>query len=580
MKFFHVYNEDCILGLEKNNLINKDTGFKIQHCFAVPKERLFNNYAAVGGKLHSILKENNYPFYVDRIAGGITYYPYTFDKELIRVYREMLGDEFLGFQLHESSSNIRDCDWVHIRDKMGSNGPYDVEEFRRRFKSSHAVTPEGEYLYDLGHDTPEFYANRTYAETVEAYIEETREMFLRRMAETDNNILPVDSFYMFTKLQDELGMRTFMPEVGWQISREREQVAVARGVAKSSKKKWGTYYECWRADIDENGGINCCMPCYNLDPINEWYLTQETHLDDFTTHGPNGGSSRLLQNRIYYHSLMSGADYLSEEWGLNCSYTDMHDFTLSAYGQTKKDFIDTALDLQGVKSMTPFAIVLPKEHCCVEVLNTVREVDMGVRNGKFMDTPLNAEEKEYYGHIEDVLSLFFERNGEVFGAEGHVITNSRFGDVVDIIYADASDETFAQYAYLIDATKDGSFARAKAGSNLRILESSDIDKLTHDVDKRIEETMPVWVDSLCWLVSTDNKGRRFLSIFNNEGNTRTTEHGDVIDHKADRTVKISTKNPVNFRVFKAPKAGASITKKDDNTYYADVPAAEFLILEF
>ena len=39
MKFFHVYNEDCIKGLEKNGLINADTGFKIQHCFAVPLAR-------------------------------------------------------------------------------------------------------------------------------------------------------------------------------------------------------------------------------------------------------------------------------------------------------------------------------------------------------------------------------------------------------------------------------------------------------------------------------------------------------------------------------------------------------------
>ncbi len=580
MKFFHVYNEDCIKGLEKNNLINKDTGFKIQHCFAVPKERQFNNYAAVGGRLHGILKENKFPFYVDRIAGGITYYPYAFDKKLIAVYRELLGDEFLGFQLHESSSNIRDSDWVGIRNKMGSKGPYDAEELRRRMMSSSAVTPEGEYLVGLSHDTPEHYASRTYAETVAEYVAETREMFLRRMKETDNNILPVDSFYMFTKLQDELGMRTFMPEVGWQISREREQVALARGVAKSSGKKWGTYYECWRADSDEQGNTSCCMPCYNLDPINEWYLTQETHLDDFTTHGPNGGSSRLLQNRIYYHSLMSGADYLSEEWGLNCSYTDMQDFTLSSYGQTKKEFIDTALDLQGVKSMTPFAIVLPKDYYCVEVLNTVREKDMGVRNGKFMDTPLGADELAYYGHIEEVLSLFFERNGEVYGTEGHVITNSRFGDVFDIIYEDASDETFAQYAYLIDVTKDGSFAQSKSGSDLKILESGDLEKLAYEIDQKITETMPVWVDSLCWLVSTDDRGRRFLSIFNNEGNTRTTVHGDVIDHKADRTVKISTRDSVDFWIFKSPKAGASITKKDDHTYYVEVPGSEFLILEF
>ena len=33
------------------------------------------------------------PFYVDRIAGGVTYFPYKFDKDLIRVYREMFEKE-------------------------------------------------------------------------------------------------------------------------------------------------------------------------------------------------------------------------------------------------------------------------------------------------------------------------------------------------------------------------------------------------------------------------------------------------------------------------------------------------------
>ena len=75
------------------------------------------------------------------------------------------------------------------------------------------------------------------------------------------------------------------------------------------------------------------------------------------SHGKNGGSSRLLQERIYYHSLLSGADYMAEEWGLNCSYTAMEDFTLSDYGRVKKDFINTALDFRGICADVPFAIV-------------------------------------------------------------------------------------------------------------------------------------------------------------------------------------------------------------------------------
>lgn len=579
MKFFHVYNEDSFKGLEKNGLLNKDTGFKLQHCFSVPKERLFNNYARVGGKLHSLIKENHVPFYVDRIAGGVTYYPYAFDKGLLRVYRELLGDEFLGVQMHESASNRRNSEWMNLQRFMGSKGPYDLQTMKERMVSKNTVTPDGDVLYHTTHDTLEYYANRTYAETIAEFVEEVREMFQRRLNDTDGNILPVDSYFLFTKLQDEMGMRTFMPEVGCQISRERQQVALARGVARSSGKRWGTYYECWREDFDENlNSVGYCMPCFNLDPVNEWYLTQEAHGDDFTTHGANGGSSRLLQNRIYYHTLMSGADYLAEEWGLNCSYDDMQEWTLSTYGQVKKDFINTALDLQGVKPVIPFAIVLPKDYYCVEVLQP--NTNLGVRNGLFMNTPLTPAELEYYTHIEDVLTLFFEREGQAFGNEGHTITNSRFGDIADIIYEDAPEAVLSSYEYLIDATKAGTFAAKKAGSGLKILESKDLEKLTFEMDQLIKKVMPVWVDGLHWLVSTDNKGRRFLSIFNNEGNTRTSQLGDVIDPKATRKVTISSREPLQLRIFKASREDPQLTRMDDRNYCASIAGADFLILEY
>ena len=79
----------------------------------------FNNLAAKGGKLHSLLKEGNHPFYMDRIAGGIAWYKYEFDRTLIREYNEMLGDWFLGFQLNESVSNRRYIDWVVSKEQWG-----------------------------------------------------------------------------------------------------------------------------------------------------------------------------------------------------------------------------------------------------------------------------------------------------------------------------------------------------------------------------------------------------------------------------------------------------------------------------
>ena len=56
MKFFHVYNDVYLEGLEKNGFLNKDSGFKLQHCFAVPKDLLFNTSAAVGTKLYNMIK--------------------------------------------------------------------------------------------------------------------------------------------------------------------------------------------------------------------------------------------------------------------------------------------------------------------------------------------------------------------------------------------------------------------------------------------------------------------------------------------------------------------------------------------
>lgn len=579
MKFFHVYNEDCIKGLEKNGLLNKDSGFKIQHAFSVPEHLKFNKFAAKGSKLYNLIKDGNIPFYVDRISGGITWHNYDFDKNLINEYKELLGDWFLGFQLHESASNRRRGEWPTILRKMGSEGPYDVEELRAKLLLPHKKLEDGTMLCSTSQDSIEYYANKKFVHTHPEFIEEIKEIFQRRLNDTDGNILPCDSYFLATKLQDEMGMKTFMPEVGCQIAQMRQAVSLARGMAKKSKKTWGTYYECWR-ESREDGKFYYTMPCFNSDPSNEWYLTQDQHADDFTSYGKNGGSSRLLQNRIYYYSLMSGADYFSEEWGLNCSYCDMKDFSLSEYGETKKDFIRTAENLRGIKSLNPFAIVLPKKYSCVEIPDMFIPYEFGQHKDTYLDCNLNSEDKAYFGHIEDVLKLIFVRYGAIYGNEGHTITNSRFGDVFDIIYEDASDETLNRYEYLIDATREGSFIKAKEGSDYKILDSSDLSYLEEKLKDLIKTVMPCYADGLHWLVSYDEKGVRYLSIFNNEGNERSFEKGNTIHSEADKTVNVTFNVPANIEVIKEGYAKADIQRKDDRNYLVTVPAASFVIFSF
>lgn len=576
MKFFHVYNEKCFKGLEKNGLLNKDSGFKIQHAFSVPEPYKFHNIAAKEGVLFRLLKEMNAPFYVDRIAGGITYYPYRFDERLIDTYKNLLGDWFLGFQLHESGSNRR-VDWARILTKMdGQEGPYEEGQFLKLFQSTYARLEDGTLLSSFIQDSPEQYAKMRYAKRPDEFLKEMRDMFQRRMAEVSGKILPCDSYYLATKIQDEMGMKTFMPEVGCQITMMRMAVALARGMAKAAKKTWGTYYECWRQSL-EGDSYMYSMPCFNKDSSNEWYLTQETHPDDFTSYGEKGGSSRLLQNRIYYYALMSGADYFSEEWGLNCSYTDMETFSLSPYGKVKKDFIDRALTLQGMHARIPFAIVLPKKYSCVELPSPLAECKVGIHRERYMECVLSREEQKYYGHIEDVLKLFFAREEEI-GNEGHVITNSRFGDVFDMIYEDASDQVLETYEYLIDASPEGTFARTKAGSKHKVLESGDLCKLEAAVSELIHKVMPCYVDALCWLVSEDEQEQQYLSIFNNEGNERSLERGDILHAEADRTVTVVWKQSTELRVVEC-SAGVEINKADDTHYRIRVPAAGFSVLK-
>ncbi len=572
MKFFHVYNERCFKGLEINNLINKDTGLKIQHNWTVPENIKFNDFADKGTRLHGLIKENNFPFYVDRITGGTIYHKYDFRKDLIDEYNSILGDWFLGFQLHESASNRRQ-DWKDMLAKMnGEEGPYDEKVLSERMRSGYAFLPNGNELVALRLGDVKWYSKLKLAKTLDEFYSEIADMYKTFQKSVCGMVLPCDSFYMYSDLQDKLGMRTFMPEVGCQIPQMRMQIALTRGVASASGKLWGAYYETWIGNLEE--GFS--MPCFNNDPSNEWYLTQDAHPDDFTSCGANGGSSRRLQKRIYYYSLMSGADYFSEEWGLNCSYSDMNTFELSPYGLAKKEFINDTARFKGVKPIVPFAIVLPKKYQAVYIRDFE---DIGAYTCEYLGIQLNGEDKKYIGHVEDVLKLVYMRYGKIYGNEGHVLTNSRFGDLFDIIYEDASDKTLSKYDYLIDTTFDGKIAE-RLGSKFRVLESGDLKKLENDLHLIAKRILPCYVDSLMWLLSTDSDGRRYVSIFNNEGNERSVKFGDVIRHEADATVTLTFNQPAKPVVAKASSDQIKIDKVDDCLYKIQVPATEFVILEY
>lgn len=574
MKFFHVYNDQYYEGLVKNDLIDEDTGFKLQHCFAVPDELQFNRFAAKGTHFYNMIKEKRYPFYVDRVAGGVTYYPYEFDKELIEEYKSLLGEWFLGFQQHETAGN-RALDWHRVMERMkGEKGPYaDPEVLASRSIRSYAKRPDGTVLWGYSQGSPYEYAAYPFPESVSELYEDFYRLFRSRMEVTGNAVLPCDSFSLLTKLQDEIGIENFMPEVGCQIPHMRIAVATARGVALARGKKWGVYYECWKT-TKETGAT---MPVFNKDPGNEWYLTQETHKDDFTTHGKNGGSSRKLQRRIYHYGLMSGAMFMGEEWGLNCSYNDMTTFELSPYGEAKKDFLHFARGHRKVKAKVPFAIVLPKDQICIQLGKAWRAI--GEVRTEHLRRVFTADEAQKVAPVEDVLRLIFQRAKEdIRGDEGHVMQNSRFGDLFDIVYEDFDEEAFKPYDTLIDLSYGRVFSKQNEGK-FRFFENKDVPSLGKEIETRAAEILPMVVDSCHWLLSEDENGR-YLSVFNNEGNTRSVSKGDEIDPAADRTVTITLREELSLLPEKLSCDAVRLERINERTYKLFLPATEFAILKY
>lgn len=130
----------------------------------------------------------------------------------------------------------------------------------------------------------------------------------------------------------------------------------------TGKLRW-LYYEPWF--LDEKHGLT--LPHYNNEAENEWYHDETMRVPAIEKSGPNDGASGLLQSKIYHYALMAGADYMSEEWGHNCSYLNKQTYELSPYGLVKKDFIEFARGYKTVKPHIPFAIVLPLNYKCIQI---------------------------------------------------------------------------------------------------------------------------------------------------------------------------------------------------------------------
>ena len=569
--FIHSYNDEYWKGLEKQGFVNKNSGFQLCQSYLVPENKKFNQLAKTGSEAYNIVKELGNAFFIDRLQGGIYYRKYDFDKKLLDVYREMLGDDFLGMQIHEYPSVLL-LDWERIRRALDYSAPPWSE--KEIYDGIYQISDDKSCIH-LSCGTPEEFSQMRYPDTADEYYELLNQFYIKRMKENHGYLFAVDSSQIALRMEIENETRNFAAECGAQIRGMRIQMAFYRGVSKCHSKKWGVYYETWGGEPFGN------TFSLKTDISKQWYIKDENFAYKVSEYGETGGSSRALQKRIYYYSLLSGADYIAEEWGMDNTFYDWHDFTVSEYGKIKKDFIDFTQKYPDMgETYVSIGLVLPKE---IEVLDLKYIMDTSGEQKNYVGRLPERKYLDKVYHLKKVLQLIFLPNYRFkYGSERerNIITNSRFGDMFDIIYEDAPKSELEKYAYLVDLNSSSKFYNNYVGGN-KVIESTDINKLEIDLIKIQANEYPFRISGNIHWLCTRQKNKWNLAIFNNEGIERTVEKGDVIIEDASVDIKIKFDSSIkSITELQTGEDFHAIEKLDENTFAATVSAGDFILLEF
>ncbi|MBQ7921714.1 MAG: hypothetical protein IJ325_03935 [Clostridia bacterium] len=519
-RFIHGYIKEQFTGLLKHGMFDETSGLKLHQIRHTPDELRFNVLARKDGELYSLVHENRRLFYVDRLQGGWWFLRYPYDRALIETYREMLGENFLGFQMHEWASNMAN-DWRRIASSQPKgNGKYTLDEIEA---NTRFADHNGNLNIFLESASAEEYAAMTCPSTQAEELAQYDWLYHDRMAKTGNLLLPCDSFYLYPRKEIAAGTKAFMPEVGAQIFHERMQIALTRGMARAYGCRWGVYYEPWGGDY-----VSCSY--YKRDLVNEWGLrVHESAHWKGCTFTPDSGSSRELQKRICFHALFSGADFLSEEHGNANTFYDWHDYELSPYGKVKKDFLDFAADHRELGDVfVPAVIVIPKEFEIFDLLY----MDSGT---EYLQRPVDPALAALFGTMRKVLIEIFGTGKALHGNEGHCICNSRFGDIFDIVYDDVPVSAFERYDLVLDLS-----GRMGQLSGKTVLDGRN-EAGFREMEQRLACHMPGGLQisgAVSWTLDRYQNGY-ILAIFNNEGILRSRAKGTEYLSGCDAEVTIA-----------------------------------------
>ena len=534
--YFHCYGEELWKGYEKNGLLRDNFGIRCTQGVDVPEDQLFNSILKKGGKLYNYIKENKCPLYIDRLQGGYYIQEYEYDEELLREYREMLGDRFLGFQMHEWLSNYKSDVDSHLKELPGEAWTEEniKDLIAKKFPYPHlfleAMTAKEHAEAGKPSTWREFYDNMT------AIYKKRAEKF---------PLIPCDSWYMMFPFEAENGAKAIMPEIGAQARYMRLQICFARGVCRAYGVKLGAYYESW-------GGVPFGECNYNSSQENEWGIDRsEGSLCGTGTE--NHGSSRSLQWRAHLYAYLSGAEFISEEWGGYNTFKNMETYELSEYGLVKKrflDFVDKYPDIG--EKVAPIAAVISNRLPCYSLIKTDIEELFGY--------PLEEELLAVNVAARNGVERIFTNSVDMLGTEPKVLINSHIPDAVDMLN-EGDGKALRSYQYLVDITGEADFKNRYENV------------ITPDeVEEKLYELLPCRVDGgFHWLLNEAENGY-YLSIFNQSGIVRTVEAGDSVLPEATKTARITLKDGKTL----LPLEGNTEVGFENGTYFVELKGGDWL----
>ncbi len=568
LTFIHTYTEDSFEGLFRQGLFREGDGLKLMHTNFLPKARGFNEIAKPDGLLYQRIKELHCPFYIDRFQGGVQFpYHYPYDKALLDEYKTLLGDKFLGFQIHEWVSN-----YVSENSRV-----LDAEE---QWKNAHGGTLDGmwEHYKEVIHEdtmalfteawSVEEWSEMKHPETPDAFLSEVHRLWEKRMAETGCPLIPADSFGCAPRLEIANGATLLLPEIGCNIAGTRFQIAYYRGMAKAHDINWGVYYECWGVVEDSIDGLTLSYALDSSD--NEWTEDSlyDQNMERTRGHMENGGSSRSLQERSWVYSYFSGAEYMGEEYGVCNTFRNCRDFELGEYGQVKKKFLDfvTAHPDLG-KPYTPVAIVLPAE---LEIFS------IGESDDTYLGYPLaGAKEKPGFAPVDASLSEKIRHARAVMntllygnpvwrvGGDAHSMQNGKYPDLFDVLHGDMTD-AIAKYDYIIDLTGDADFAAAH--DNIITPE---------ELKAMLPALLPCTFSEEVHAAYNKTEDGWLVFVANNNGVVRSARTGET----ALEDARISAEITCAAGITSVEKtAGSASLSHDGGKCFADLGAGQWMIL--